>query len=171
MAGRVRGGRGAAWGSSAGEPASFTVNLTTPVTPDEAFRRVLDLRAHNRVIPLTRVSPAVPASDLLPGFGFVARTGIGVLGFDDPMRVEAVEVRGPYGPASVVIVKEGPVIQGRIRLQITPLSAGSRLGWHQEVVLPWLPGFLQAPAAQVLRAGYRRVLSRLLSECEGGLTA
>lgn len=148
--------------SDAGRAASFTIEVATPVTPDEALRRVLDLRAHDRVIPLTRVRPAVPATDLHPGSSFVARTGVGPLGFDDPMRVEAVDEHGAAEPAGAVIVKEGHVIQGRIEVLITPTAAGSLLSWHQQVALPWLPGFLQAPAARVLRRGYRRVLTRLL---------
>lgn len=163
VGGRIIPGR---WGG-AGRPAacrdaSFAITLTAGVTPDHAFLRVLDLRAHDRIIPFTRVSPAVPAEELRAGYRFVARTGIGVLGFDDPMRVESVSVHGPSEPATAVLVKEGRVIQGRVRLQITPMSGGSRLTWHQQVRLPWLPGFLQTPAARVLRFGYRRMLTRLL---------
>lgn len=147
----------------AGRGASFSLRLTTGVTPDEAFRRVLDLRAHDRIIPFTRVSPALRAEDLRPGTRFVARTGIGVLGFDDPMRVEAVHAGGPSEPASAVLVKEGRAIRGSIRMQITPTPAGARVDWTQHVRLPWLPGFLQAPAARLLRFGYRRVLTQLLA--------
>jgi len=141
----------------------FTVDLSASIRPDEAFRRVLDLRAHNRVIPLTTVRPALPAEDLRPGSRFVARTGIGVLGFDDLMRVESITVGDPTEPASAVIVKEGRVIRGTIRLRITPTPAGCRLIWQQQVRLPWLPRFLQPLAAQALRRAYRRVLERLLA--------
>lgn len=99
--GRMLSGRGAgAGGGAAGREAFFVIDLFVPLSPHEAFRRALDLRAHDRIIPFTRVSPAVPADDLRPGFGFVARTGIGVLAFDDPMRVKSVHAGASNEPAS-----------------------------------------------------------------------
>lgn len=143
--------------------ASFTIELATPLTPDEALARVLDLRAHDKVIPLTRVSPAVPAEDLRPGSVFVGRTGIGPLAFDDPMMIERIGALGDAGGTGAVIVKQGRVLQGKVNLQITPDAPGSRVRWRQDVRLPWLPGIVQPLAARVLRLGYRQVLARLLA--------
>lgn len=136
--------------------AAFTVELRSHLPPREALLRVLDLRAHSRLIPLTVVTPAVAADELHAGFRFVARTGVGPVAFEDAMRVD--EIRG----ASARIVKENRVILGTIHLQISPAPGGSLVHWHQQVRLPWLPRFLQRPAAGVLRVGYRRILLRLL---------
>ena len=144
-------------------PASFTVELTTALTPDEALLRILDLRQHDRIIPFTRVTPTMPADELAPGTEFVARTGLGRIGFDDVMRVEEIHIGAPKAEASAVITKRARVIRGTIRLTITTTPASSHVRWHQTVRLPWLPGFAQGPATQVIRLGYRRVLSQLLA--------
>lgn len=139
--------------------ARFTVELQATCTPDEALRRLLDLRAHNRHIPFTRVTPSVAADELSPGSRFVGRTAVGPLGFDDPMRIESLT----FEPAAATIVKRGRVIRGDIRVTATPSPTGSAVRWEQSVHLPWLPGFLQTTAARVLSSGYRRVLVRLLA--------
>ncbi len=139
--------------------ARFVVELPAECTPDEALRRLLDLRAHNRHIPLTRVTPAVSADELTPGFRFTGRTAVGPFGFDDPMRIETIS----FTPAAATIAKLGRAIRGDVRVRATPSATGSVVRWEQSVHLPWLPGFLQPTAARVLRSGYRRVLARLLA--------
>lgn len=139
--------------------ARFTVELQADCAPDEALRRLLDLRAHNRHIPFTRVTPSVAADELAPGSRFVGRTAVGPLGFDDPMRIEALSLE----PAAASIVKLGRAIRGVVRVTATPSVTGSVVRWEQSVHLPWLPEFLQPTAARVLRAGYRRVLGRLVA--------
>lgn len=104
------------------------------------------------------------ADQLRPGTEFVARTAIGPVGFNDVMRVERITLRrDDHSAASAVISKHGRVIRGTIRLTITPTPTGSHVRWDQEVQLPWLPRFAQAPAVRIIRVGYRRVLSQLLS--------
>jgi len=139
--------------------AGFVVELRTDLPPDEALRRVLDLRAHDRIIPLTRVTPAMPAGALTAGTRFVARTSLGPVGFDDPMRIEKLS----FVPASATIVKLGRVIRGVVSVEVTSSAGACLVRWSQSVDLPWLPGVLQSAAARVLKAGYRRVLQRLLS--------
>ncbi|MCC2593755.1 hypothetical protein LKO27_10095 [Tessaracoccus sp. OS52] len=142
--------------------AHFTVELETDCPPSTAIRRVLDLRRHSRVIPFTTVTPSVPADSLSPGTRFVARTSLGPVGFDDAMRVDTISLGDGLPTASARISKESRAIRGSIRLLVSPTAAGSLVRWDQDVSLPWLPGFLQRPAASVLRLGYRQVLSRLL---------
>ena len=154
--------RSASGSPSHEQDASFTVELATPLTPDAALARVLDLRVHDRVIPFTRVRPAVSAEELRPGSVFVARTGIGPIAFDDPMMIEQLGAYGDAGGTGAVIVKQGRALQGKVNLQITPDAAGSQVHWHQDVRLPWLPGIVQPLAARLLKLGYRRVLTRLL---------
>lgn len=139
--------------------AQFTVELPAACPPDEALRRLLDLRAHDRLIPLTRVTPAVSADELVVGSRFVGRTAVGRFGFNDHMRIEALT----FDPAAAAIAKRGRVIRGVVQVTATPSETGSAVRWEQTVHLPWLPGFLQSTAARVLRVGYRRVLARLLA--------
>jgi len=138
--------------------AAFVVDLPASCPPDEALRRVLDLRAHSRLIPLTTVTPAVAADDLVTGLTFVGRTAVGRVGFDDPMRILSLS----FDPPAARIVKEGRVIAGAINITVTPAATGSRVRWEQTVHLRWLPRPLQPVAARILREGYRRVLSKLL---------
>ncbi|HSO71002.1 MAG TPA: SRPBCC family protein [Arachnia sp.] len=140
--------------------ARFVVELHADCAPDEALRRLLDLRAHSRLIPLTRVTPAVSADELTVGSRFVGRTAVGRFGFNDHMRIEALTF-APH--AAATIAKRGRVIRGVVQVSATPSATGSAVRWEQTVHLPWLPGFLQPTAARVLRAGYRRVLARLLA--------
>lgn len=139
--------------------AGFVVELPTDLSPEDALRRVLDLRAHDRIIPFTRVTPAMPADALTVGTRFVARTSLGPVGFDDPMRIEVLS----FVPASASIVKLGRAIRGVVSMHATASARGSVVQWEQSVHLPWLPGFLQPVAARVLETGYRRVLLRLLA--------
>ena len=139
--------------------AHFAGELPADCAPDVALRRLLDLRAHTRLIPFTRVTPAVAAEELVVGSRFVGRTGVGGLGFDDPMRIESLT----FEPAAATIVKLGRAIRGDVRITATPTTTGSLVRWQQSVQLPWLPGFLQPTAARLLRAGYRGVLRRLLA--------
>ncbi|MBB1511318.1 SRPBCC family protein [Tessaracoccus sp. MC1627] len=140
--------------------AHFTVELPAACPSDQALRRLLDLRAHDRLIPLTRVTLAVSADELTVGSRFVGRTGVGRFGFDDHMRIEALT----FAPdAAATIVKRGRVIRGVVQVTARPSAGGSAVRWEQSVHLPWLPELLQPTAARVLRAGYRRVLVRLLA--------
>lgn len=120
---------------------------------------MLDLRAHNRLVPLTTVSPAVAADELVVGSRFVGRTGVGPIRFDDLMRIEQLS----FAPeARAVIVKEGRVLRGRVRVMATASARGSLVSWEQDVVLPWLPCALHPLAARMLAVGYRQVLTGLL---------
>lgn len=141
---------------------SFTVRLQAQCPADQALSRVLDLRAHSQVIPLTTLTPAPAFSDLTPGFRFVARTALGPLGFDDPMVVEHIGT--VPGRAAARLRKEGRAIRGRIRVDCRDTDGGgSALTWQQEVHLPWWPRSLHWMATPVLKIGYRRVLRQLLA--------
>ncbi|GAA4898541.1 hypothetical protein GCM10025789_15610 [Tessaracoccus lubricantis] len=143
--------------------ASFTVEIACTCPPREALRRVLDLRQHSRIIPFTSVSPALTLDELAPGAEFIARTAVGPVGFDDVMRVDELTQGADFSAARVRISKHGRAIRGTILLTVMPIRDGSLVTWHQQVRLPWLPGFLQPLAARVIRAGYQAVLRKLLA--------
>ena len=58
---------------------AFTIVREVPLPPAEVFARLTEWERHGEVVPLTTITPR-------PG-GFLARTGVGPLGFDDPMDV------------------------------------------------------------------------------------
>lgn len=143
--------------------AWFVVELTCPCSPADALSRVLDLRQHSRVIPLTTVSPALSFEELQVGSEFVARTALGSVGFDDVMTIDELDPRDG-DVLGVRIAKHGRAIRGSIHLTAEASPQGSVITWNQLVRLPWLPGFVQPLAARVLKIGYETVLKRLLAE-------
>ena len=143
--------------------AKFTIRLSSPRPAAATFARLLDWDAHSSAIPFTRLrhvgQPAL-------GQRFVARTGIGPLGFDDPMRVELL--RPPAGdgpddlPGVVEVTKTGNVIAGRVRWTVAGAGEGSSVEWRQDLQVPWLPRMLDPVVGLVGRLAYRTGLARLL---------
>lgn len=145
--------------------AEFVVRVEALWAPEQAWARVWDLGHHTRVIPLTTVESVPPATPLDAGVEFCGRTGIGPVGFDDPMRV--VDWEPPTtGEGRAAVVKTGSVIGGRIEVTFAPGAGGGTLvSWRQQVEVPWLPSplaRLEDLAARVAAPGYRMVLRRLL---------
>ena len=130
--------------------AGFLVTVDTPLPPVVAWRRVTDWAAHGRFVPLTTVTPVGPAG---PGGGFLARTALGPLGFDDPMEI--VDWRPPR---FCRIEKRGRVVRGWAELTIAPRAAGSRVSWREEA----MPAGLPAAAHPLADAAGRRLFSRVL---------
>lgn len=143
----------------------FVVEVEAPMAPAQAWTRVWDLDRHTAVIPLTTVGPVPPATRLGVGAEFCGRTGLGPLGFDDPMRVVVWEPP-TTGAGRAVVAKTGSVIAGGIEVTFTPDAGRTRITWRQHVELPWLPSRLSGAerlAARLVAPGYRMVLRRLLA--------
>lgn len=142
----------------------FHVALHSRHGVQECFARLFDLAAHDRLIPLTSVRSEPPSVPLAEGARFIARTGLGPLGFDDPMEVVVWRPPGPRHPGRATIVKHGRVITGRIDAIVTARegSAGSTVYWTQQIGCPWLPTFLDRPVTFVARLAYARMLRRLV---------
>jgi len=139
--------------------------LEPGLSPGEAWRRVLDLRAHSRVTPLTTVAgDALSADELRQGSRFVARTAWGPIGFDDVMVVDEIAAPRDDAPGFARIHKEGSVIRGSIELRVTPRPSGSRVEWVQDVKVRWVPGPLDPVVAWVARRSYAAALRRLLAD-------
>lgn len=137
------------------------------IPPEVAWARVWDLERHSAVIPLTTVTPDPPATIPAQGVGFTARTSLGPVGFEDPMRIESW--RPPSGDEGghALLGKSGRVVGGRIEVGFAPCAGGgTRITWRQQVELAWLPSslsWLEHLAARAAAPGYRWVLRRLLA--------
>ena len=148
----------------------FGIALESPLPAPAAWDRVLDLRAHSRVAPLTRITVgAVPAGNLRPGHRFIARTALGRVGFDDVMTVAEVSPPAAGMPGRARIVKSGRVIRGEVVITVTPKDrlapdGGSTVRWDQDFALGPLSGPLGRLAASVARLAYRSALHRLLAD-------
>jgi hypothetical protein len=143
--------------------ARFEVTIDSPLPAPEAWRRVLDLRTHGAVIPLTTVSGEVlEPTRLRAGTRFVARTGLGPIGFDDPMVIESYAPPTAHDPGIARIRKEGNVVTGRITLRVTPSATGSVVGWRQRIRVRGVPDVFGPVVARLAEAAYRRALEELL---------
>ncbi len=143
--------------------AAFDVHLDTDLPAAEAWRRVLDLRAHGEVIPLTTVTgEQLEAAALEQGSRFVARTSLGPVGFDDVMVVDSIEQPTDGSGGRARIHKEGKVIRGTIDFRVTPLGSTSTVDWVQQISVRWVPRAADPVVARVARTAYGKALAQLL---------
>jgi len=146
--------------------ARFEMTLVSSLPAPEAWRRILDLRAHSEVIPLTTVSgDALDASHLMPGAQFVARTGLGPFGFDDVMVIQSYAPPTEHDAGVAHIRKEGRAVTGHITLRVAPTADGCVVTWKQRIGVLGVPGFADVAVARVARSAYRRTLVELLRRC------
>jgi hypothetical protein len=143
-----------------------TVDVGAPVTA--TWEALVDWPSHGRWVPLTDVTVLTDRPDGV-GARFNGRTGVGPVGFDDPMEV--VEWAPPVdgGPGVCRVVKRGRVVLGSARFEVAPApGAGSRVTWTYDVDVA--PVALTRPfgalLAPVLRRGLRSTLRTMAAEVE-----
>lgn len=106
----------------------FTVRATSSEPPSEVWSRVTDFAAHAQGVPFT--SATTDPGDQGVGWRFSARTGIGPMGFDDPMVMTVWEP-----PHRVRVEKRGRVLAGWADISLSPLpGGGTEVVWREEVV-------------------------------------
>jgi hypothetical protein len=143
--------------------ARFEVTIVSSLPAAEAWRRILDLRAHSEVIPLTIVTgAALDTSELTTGARFVARTGLGPVGFDDVMVIESYAPPTEHDLGVARIRKEGRAVTGHITLRVAPTTDGCVVTWKQRIGVRGVPIVADVAVARVARAAYRRTLLELL---------
>jgi len=120
------------------------------LTPAESWARVTTWERHGEFVPLTRIA-------LTPN-GFDAFTGIGRVGFHDPMEV--VEWREPE---FCRLEKRGRVMTGWAELSVVPSGDGSRVTWREDIHVKGVPRFLDGVTRASSRALFSRVVDGLLA--------
>lgn len=123
----------------------------TPLTAEEALRRLTHYERHADFIPFTTVSVTGPRDAV--GTMVVAKTALGPVGFEDPM--ELVVWHWPEGtrPGLCRLEKRGKVVRGWAQITVTPLAEGSMVHWHERADLPFegrLLGRLGRPPTTLL---------------------
>ncbi|MFF9348979.1 SRPBCC family protein [Streptomyces sp. NPDC014734] len=145
--------------------ALFRIERFTSLPPAESWRRLTDWERHAERVPLTRITvPAgVPAGR---GTVFVARTGVGPLGFDDPMEVVrwAPPVAGRAGLC--LLEKRGSPVLGRASIGVCPTETGSHVVWVEELCVRGLPRWADPLIAAAGRRVFGRVIDGLLDRPE-----
>lgn len=134
----------------------FTVTERTGLPPEQAWARLVDWPRHAAHVPLTSI--AVRPGAVGQGAVFVARTGLGRFGFDDPMEVVSWDP-----PRFCRIEKRGRVMLGWAELSVRETGSGSVVTWTEEAVPARLPRFARPAADAAARRLFTRVLRGLLS--------
>ena len=121
-----------------------------PLSATEAWARVTAWQRHGEFVPLTRIS--------LTSDGFDAFTGVGRIGFHDPMEV--VEWREP---SFCRLEKRGRLVTGWAELSVDPVPAGSRVTWREDLHVKGMPRFMDGVTKASSRALFSRVIDGLLA--------
>ncbi|OUZ06657.1 hypothetical protein BHE97_18760 [Aeromicrobium sp. PE09-221] len=120
----------------------FAMSSSHP--PGRAFDRLTRWEDHS--VPFTRIRRTPE--------GFIARTGIGPLAFDDPMAIGRCEPG-----RRVELVKCGRVVKGWAVIEVAPRGDGSRVLWREEIGVPGVPAvLLRLPARWMVRHLARRLV-------------
>jgi carbon monoxide dehydrogenase subunit G len=125
---------------------------------EELWDYVTDWPRQSEWVPLTRVEK-VDAADGLGG-RFRAWTGVGPVGFWDPMTITAWE-RTPRGGGRCEVLHRGKVVRGEGEFTVEAVGPGSsRLVWAEVLVVPG--GAAGALAWRAARPVVERALDRAL---------
>lgn len=126
----------------------FEIAREVPLSQQEAFARLTDWARHGDVVPLTtmRITPT----------GFIARTGLGPVGFDDEMDVVAWDP-----PRFCRLEKGGRVVRGWAEISVWPTASGSTILWREVAHVRGVPRGLSQLERRVGAAVFRRVLTGL----------
>ncbi|EYT83118.1 hypothetical protein CF54_09270 [Streptomyces sp. Tu 6176] len=141
---------------------TFCLERTPPLSPGETWRRLTEWPRHGGAVPLTRVTVLTPAPTGA-GTRFVARTGLGPLGFDDPMEVTLWRPPGGGEPGLCRLEKRGRVILGRAEIEVRQDPGGrTRVRWREELRVRFLPALFDPLLDRAARAVFGRAVDGLL---------
>ncbi|MGW5355228.1 SRPBCC family protein [Streptomyces sp. NPDC004031] len=141
----------------------FVVECRTELPPDEAWRRLTTWERHSGSVPLTRVT-ATTRSPSGVGTVVVARTGVGPVGFTDPMRVTVWEPPVGGGGGRCRLEKAGRVVLGWAEIEVRPDGAGAYVRWREDVAVRGLPRVFDGLTRTASRRIFRRAVTVLLAE-------
>lgn len=148
--------------------ALVRADLHIDASAERVWELVTDWPAHGRWIPLTRVSidPDSPTGTGL-GTRFTGRTGLGPVGFDDPMTVTEWQPPAEAGAGRCRVVKRGRWLTGWAEIEVRPEADGSRLSWLEDVRPRWLPRLADPAVALAGNLLFGRALRRAAAELAG----
>lgn len=132
----------------------FDADVTLAMPLERVWRELLDWGGHGRWIPMTRVDvdPADPNR-------FIAWSGLGKLALEDRMHATDIQFDGQRGTCHVD--KLGPVLVGFADLTVTQAGTGTRVQWHEDVAVPYVPKVLTPVVAKVSGMLFAFALKRL----------
>jgi len=117
-----------------------------PLTQEETFARLTDWPRHGDVMPFTDVR--------VTETGIVVHTGIGRVGFDDPMDIVQWDP-----PRFCRLEKRGRVLRGWADICVWPTDTGSKVVWREVAHVTGVPRIM----ARVEKAAGTVLFGRLLN--------
>lgn len=139
---------------------TFVIERTTPLSMDEAWRRITAWHRHAESVPLTRITVVTPPPTR-EGTVFVARSGFGPLAFDDPMEVTVWRPPEDGRPGMCRLTKRGRVVTGWAEIEVQPERRGhSRVVWREDLHVRPLPSF----ASPIISVAARWVFARAVND-------
>ncbi|MBA5220616.1 SRPBCC family protein [Streptomyces griseoaurantiacus] len=137
--------------------------LAPRLSVDQAWQRLTDWPLHADVVPLTRITVLTePPSH--EGTAFVGRTGVGPLGFDDPMEVTAWEPPPEHTPARCRLEKHGRLLRGWAEFRVHPHPpGGARVVWEEDLRVRAVPRLMDPAVRAGARRAYGYAVDRLLT--------
>ncbi|WP_399891350.1 SRPBCC family protein [Streptomyces sp. BBFR51] len=142
--------------------ATFSLERTAPLAPDEAWRRLTRWERHGDTVPLTRVG-AEPPGPTRRGTLVVARTGAGPFAFADTMEVTVWQPPREDAPGLCRLDKRGRVVRGWAEIEVRTGPGGrARVVWREELDVRLLPSFLDGVLARAGRHVFGRTVNHLL---------
>ncbi|GAA4965707.1 SRPBCC family protein [Actinoplanes utahensis] len=148
--------------------ARFTVTRDLRASATDTWNMLVDWPRHGDWVPLTTVRVLGGRPDGV-GARFVARTGLGPLGFDDPMEIVVWEPPSGDRPGRCEITKHGRVVHGRAWFSVAALPGGrSRVTWVEDVTVSprRITRFLGPVVTLIGRAGFTATLRGLARDLE-----
>lgn len=143
-----------------------TIEREVWLTPEQAWSALTDFEAHGQTMPLTQVmcDPDAPDSPRA-GWRFIARTRLGPLTIDDPMRITRWDPPGEACAGLFRVDKLGRVLGGWTVALVLPAGrGGSKIVWTQHVrPRLWLPPFAERWADRLTRWLYGRALDQIFT--------
>ncbi|MFC4032281.1 SRPBCC family protein [Streptomyces polygonati] len=141
----------------------FVIERSTALPPAEAWRRVTTWERHSATVPFTEIEVSTPPPSGL-GTAFTARTRLGGVGFEDPMRVTVwTPPEGEAGAGHCRLEKTGRIVTGWAEIDVAPEGTGSRVRWREELRVWRLPRLLDGVTAGTGRLVFGRALDTLLA--------
>lgn len=137
---------------------AFDVTVSLPCDAATAWIALTDWAGHGNWIPATTMQILDGSGG--PGTRFVARSGLGPLGFDDRMAVTELDVR----THSARVEKTGPWLTGTAGFTITDRPTGCDVAWTEDVLAPGIPAFAAPVVAALARRAFRMALHRLAAQ-------
>ena len=139
---------------------SFTVQYEFSAPARELWDELVDWKAHEAWIPMTRVDDGEGESTEI-GHEFIAYSGPGKLALKDHMRVIECTWDDSSQSGRCVVEKLGPVLTGTPGFTVDAAGSGSSIDWFEDVKVPYLPQFLAPLAGKLGAVGFRHGMKRL----------